>query len=138
MRHFVAYHNTERMRGPLHEGEPLRLLANKPVDHLRDNVVWFVVGEGESPKRFTSGSVFKVSEVGDTVGDGFKHHAQGSGHVFQPPPALNDMEWFPDFSKAMAHFSLGVLEVKEPRFVEEFIGLASHAGYLRSDGIKTG
>jgi hypothetical protein len=39
MRHFIAYHNSEKMGRPLQEGEPLRLLTNKPVNHLLQNTV---------------------------------------------------------------------------------------------------
>jgi hypothetical protein len=46
MRHFIAYHNTEKMGRPLHDSEPLRLLTNKPVNHLLQNIVWFVTGGG--------------------------------------------------------------------------------------------
>ena len=51
MRHFIAYHNTEKMGRPLHSGEPLRLLTNKHVNHLHNNVVWFVTGEGAGTRQ---------------------------------------------------------------------------------------
>jgi hypothetical protein len=84
------------MGRPLHEGEPLRLLTNKPVEHLRDNAVWFVVGEGTAPKRYSLGSVFVVDKVGEAREENFERYASGRGHVFQPPPELNDLEWFPE------------------------------------------
>ena len=56
MTHFVAYHNTEKMGHPLHEGEPLGLLTNKPVRHLIHNVVWFVTGEGTGTRRYLLGA----------------------------------------------------------------------------------
>jgi hypothetical protein len=96
----------------LHEGEPLRLLTSKPVQHLRGNTVWFVVGDGEAPKRYSLGSVFVVSDIGEANEEGFEHFASGQGYVFQPPPLINDLAWFPEFFKTMAHFSLGVQEVK--------------------------
>ncbi len=129
MRHFVAYHNTERMGKSLHEGEPLRLLTNKPVQPLLHNAVWFIVGEGAAPKRYSLGSVFLVDRVGESAEEGFERYASGQGHVFQPPPVLNDLGWFPEFFKGMAHFSLGVQEVKEPRFIEGLLGLAAQAGH---------
>ena len=41
MRHFIAYHNTEKMGHPLQDHEPLRLLTNKAVSHLLQNTVAF-------------------------------------------------------------------------------------------------
>jgi hypothetical protein len=130
LRHFIAYHNTNRVGRSLFEGEPLRLLTNKPVERLLGNAVWFVVGDGDAPKRYSLGSVFVVDDFGEAAEDGFTSWASGrDGHVFQPPVPLNDLEWFPEFFKSMAHFSLGVQEVKETRFVEALDGLAAEAGF---------
>lgn len=129
MRHYVAYHNAERMGRSLHEGDPLGLLTNKPVQPLLNNVVWFVVGDGVAPKGYTLGSVFIVDRVGESAEEEFERYARGRGHVFQPPPVLNDLDWFPEFFKDMAHFSLGVQEIKEPRFIEGLFNLAAQAGY---------
>lgn len=129
LRHFVAYHNTQRMGRPLHDDDPLGLLTDKPVNELLGNTVWFVVGEGESPKRYYLGSVFVVNDVGET-GDGeFRRYARGDGHVFRPMAELNELPWFPDFFKATAHFSLGVQEIKDQPFVEAIRSLASKSGY---------
>jgi hypothetical protein len=113
----------------LHEGDPLGLLTDKPVNHLLGNVVWFVVGDGDSPKRYSLGSAFVVNDVGETDEGGFGRYSRGTGHAFQPMPALNDLAWFPEFFKATAHFSLGVQEIRDQRFVEALLGLASEAGY---------
>ena len=69
MRHFIAYHNTEKMGRSLHDGEPLRLLTNKHVNHLLQNMVWFVTGEGAGARQYSLGSVFNVAEVGDAAED---------------------------------------------------------------------
>ena len=113
----------------LHEGEPLRLLTNRPVQPLLHNAIWFVVGDGAAPKRYSLGSVFLVDRIGEAAEAGFERYASGQGHVFQPPPGLNDLDWFAEFFKATAHFSLGVQEVKEPRFIERLLGLAVQVGY---------
>jgi hypothetical protein len=63
MKHFVAYHNTEKMGRPLHKGEPLRLLTNKPVQPLLHHTVWFITGEGSGSRHYALGSVFRVTEV---------------------------------------------------------------------------
>lgn len=129
MRHFVAYHNTQRMGRPLSDGDPLSLQTNKRVEHLVGNAVWFVQGDGESPKTYALGSIFIVNETGDTGREEFQRFARGSGHVFQPPVPLNDLDWFPDFFKAMAHFSLGVHELTDQRLIAALRQLSSESGY---------
>jgi hypothetical protein len=129
MRHFIAYHNTEKMGRPLHDGEPLRLLTNKPVNHLLQNTVWFVTGEGGGARQYSLGSVFRVAEVGDADEDGFKRFASGPGHVFQPPVPIKDMDWFPEVLRATGHFGLGVQEVKAEAVIAGLTHLAEQAGY---------
>lgn len=129
MKHFVAYHNTEKMGRPLHESEPFRLLTNKPVNHLLQQTVWIVTGEGDDPRRYSLGSVFPVTEVGDSIVDGFTRFATGSGHVFQPPVALNEQEWFRKLLQVTGRFGLGVLEIKDETIIAGLIRLAAEAGY---------
>jgi hypothetical protein len=128
MRHFIAYHNTEKMGRPLHDGEPLRLLTSKSVDRLVGNIVWFITGEGADERRYALGSVFKVSEVGDAAEQGFKHFASGPGHVFRPPIVLNDEGWFPALIQKMGNFGLGVQEVTDDRVIAALKSHATAAG----------
>lgn len=129
----MAYHNTQRMGRSLQDGDPLNLLTDRPVEQLRGNVVWFIVGEGAPPKRYSLGSVFVVEKTGDAGDRGFRFYAKGSdenGHAFEPEPALNDLVWFPDFFRSTAHFSLGVQEIKDPRFIDALLGLGAEFGYV--------
>jgi hypothetical protein len=132
MRHFIAYHNTEKMGRPLHAGEPLRLHTNKKVDLLLQNTVWFVTGEGTGARQYSLGSVFRVGEVGETAEDGFKRFASGPGHVFQPPVPINDMEWFTEVLRATGNFRFGVQEIKDEAAIAGLIQLASQAGHTLS------
>jgi hypothetical protein len=113
----------------LQEGNPFEVITNKPVEHLLQNAVWFIQGDGAVPKSYSLASVFLVSEVGETGEREFKRFARGRGHLFQPPVPLNDLEWFKDFFKRMAHFSIGVQAIKEERFVEGLLHFAAEAGY---------
>ena len=129
MRHFIAYHNTEKMGRLLHDGEPQRLLTNKPVQHLPENTVWFVTGEGASTRSYCLGSVFYVTEVGETDEEGFKRFASGPGHVFRPPVPIKETEWFPELLRVTGHFGLGVQEVKDEALIAGLVHLAAQAGY---------
>lgn len=127
-RHFVGYHNTEGMGRPLSQGDPFRVLTNKSVASLHEGVVWMVVGESKNPRRFSLGSVFRVTETGDAGVDGFKHFAAGRGHVFDPPIALNDLEWFDEFKKAMNSFQFGVQPLNDEGHIAALTALARQAG----------
>ena len=129
MRHFIAYHNTEKMGRSLHDGEPLRLLTNKHVNHLLQNMVWFVTGEGAGARQYSLGSVFNVAEVGDAAEDGFKRFAAGAGHVFEPPIPIKELPWFQEVLRATGHFGLGVQEVKDEAVIAGLNELAAQNGY---------
>ena len=128
MRHFIAYHNTEKMGRPLHSDGPLRLLTNKSINNLHQQTVWFVIGEG-SVRQYSLGSVFRVAEVGDASEEGFKRFASGPGHVFDPPITIKDMPWFPEILRSTARFSLGVQEVKDEAVITGLTQIAEQAGY---------
>lgn len=94
MCHFIAYHHTEKMGRSLHDGEPLRLLTSKYVNHLLQNMVWFFTDEGSGARQYWLGSVFNVAEVGDAAEGGFNRFATGPGHVFEPPVPTKELPWF--------------------------------------------
>ena len=129
MRHFIAYHNTEKMGHPLHADGPMRLLTNKPTNHLLQETVWFVVGEGAGVRQYSLGSVFRVAETGDAAEDGFKRFASGPGHVFDPPVPIKELSWFPEVLRATGHFGLGVQEIKDEAVIAGLRQLAAQAGY---------
>lgn len=129
MRHFIAYHNTEKMGRSLQEDQPLRLLTNKHVKHLLQNMVWFVTGEGSGARQYSLGSVFNVAEVGDNVEEGFKRFAAGPGHIFEPPIPIKEMPWFPEVLRTTGHFGLGVQEIKDEAVIAGLMQLAAQDGY---------
>lgn len=129
MRHFIAYHNKKKMGRPLNDGDPLRLLTNKPVNHLLQNTVWFITSEGAANREYSLGSVFRVAEVGDAAEEGFKHFASGPGHVFDPTVPIKDLPWFPEVMRVSSHFSLGVQEVKDEAVIAGLRRLAANADY---------
>jgi hypothetical protein len=84
-RHFVQYHNTEKMGYDCADGGPFRIVTNRSVDGLPGNTVWLIAGKGCKPRRFYLCEVFVVNEVGPRRGGGFKFFARGSdGTRFLP------------------------------------------------------
>jgi hypothetical protein len=125
-KHFVAYHNVERMGRSL-SARP-RLMTNKPVARLHEGVVWMIVGEGRNPRRFSLGSVFRVTEEGSAGEEGFKYFAAGNGSVLDPLIPLNDLEWFTDFKKAMNSFQFGIQPLTDEEPITALIDVASANG----------
>jgi hypothetical protein len=79
-------------------------------------VIWIITGSGKSPKRYSLGSWFIVSDIApaDNPRTGFAVRGTEGG-ALRPAPVLNDLPWFKGFFREMAHFSLGLQEIKEPR-----------------------
>jgi hypothetical protein len=127
-RHFVAYHNTEKMGRRFSDGNPLRILTNKPVDRFHDGIIWLIVGEGRNPRRFSLGSYFHVTDTGNAGEDGFKHFAGGVGQVFNPPIPLNDLEWFDDFKRSLNSFQFGIQPLNDDALIAALRTIAARAG----------
>jgi len=128
MRHFIAYHNVERIGRRLAEGDPHGVDTKKPVAQLIGEYVWFIEGLGSAPKEYFLSSLFVVTDTGPSASDAFRNEASGPGHTFVPPPRLNDLSWFQELFRSVAHFSTGLQEVTEPRLIEELTCLANDAG----------
>jgi hypothetical protein len=127
-RHYVAYHNTERMGRTFSSGDPFRVLTNKSVRLLQESVVWLIVGEGRSPRCFSLGSVFRVNDTGDAQSDGFKHYAAGRGQMFDPPLSLNECAWFHGFRQALNSFQFGIQPLTDEAYIGALTALAGQAG----------
>lgn len=129
MKHFVQYHNTEKMGhdcGAL-ESDTFEMVTDKSIRHLPGNTVWLVAGKGKNPRRYYLCKVFVVDEVGDDDGD-YKYYASGNqGKRFRPLLPIDSFPGFAEFRESQTNFSLGVREI-EPRFVQIFQQLAqTHA-----------
>jgi len=122
MRHFVQYHNSEKMGYPCDGVVTFRILTNKPVTALPANTIWLISGEG-NPRQYALCAVFIADDVGATQEKGFSRYASGErGQFFRPPLPLNERAWFGDFLTSQQNFSLGLREIPAS-FVEELEAL---------------
>jgi len=129
LRHFIAYHNVEKMGRTLLEGKPLQILTNKAVNHLVNHAVWVIVGEGKGSRTYSLGSVFNVTETGNAGEFGFKHAVSGPGYAFDPPVPIEDADWFPEVFKTTGHFGLGVTPIANEAVIQGLIQSASSHGF---------
>ena len=131
-KHYVAYHNVDRMERPLSDGDPTRVISKSSFTRLLGHTVWMIVGqtvEGAKRKRFTLGCVFLVNDVGDAEEGEFKHYARGTGNVFKPAPVLNDESWFDEFRLKSRSFE-GVQPIAEGMHLAELKRISAAAGYV--------
>jgi hypothetical protein len=125
MRHFVAYHNSDKMG--YEDSDPTGLYTSKSTSQTGD-LIWIVTGSGKSPKRYSLTSWFIVSEIEQADDPRFGLSVRGTeGGALEPAPALNGLPWFQDFFKRMAHFSLGLHEITERKVIRSLTLLAASA-----------
>lgn len=125
MRHFVQYHNPDRV-GPLPAvPDDLSVYTNKPfslVAALPGHTIWLIAGEGR-PRTYSLCYAFVVDEIGESPHPYFAWYARGTeGRVFQPAPCLDHEPWFGAFLRRQANFSLGLRELRP----EDVIWLSRH------------
>ena len=128
MRHFIAYHNPERMGYPYRASPHHFFYTKKPVSHLVGNTVWVVSFAG-TQRDYALVGCFQVTEAGDATEGGFKHSVAGNGPTFRPWIRVKDRVWFPRLLQVTGNFGLGLSEVKDRSVIEGLIEAAAEAGY---------
>ena len=124
--HRIAYHNTERMGCSMSADNAYGVWTKKETKNWLGDVIWFVQGEGDNPRRYSLASVFVVDEMGTSGDDDLPNAAWGAqGHVFQPPIPLNQVEWFSSLREVMANFSLCPQRLTDPQLIRKLLILAA-------------
>lgn len=118
MKHFISYHNVDKMGYPFEDAEPFSVGTSKSVERLRGERVWSISGDGH-PRRYHLRDTWIVDEVGESVQVEFSNYARGYGVIFAPAILLSGLPWFPVFLKSQSNFSLGLQQIKD-EFVPNF------------------
>lgn len=119
-KHFVAYHNDEKMGHALGFGrsKSTSFGTNKTPGQFYDGQVWMISGAG-TPRTFRLHGWFHAEDCLETDGGDFKYSVGGElGMRLKPPVVLNDLPWFADFKKSQGSFSLGIQQIR-PEFVKK-------------------
>lgn len=130
MRHFVAYHNAEKM-GHVYDGaHGYAFFSSKALgflDKTLGEVIWAINGSRSTSRTtlYSVCAVYTPEEVLEVDDPQFKFIVSGNvGHDFDPPITLNSMSWFADFLKSQSNFSLGISEVKNAAHIDALVALA--------------
>jgi hypothetical protein len=119
MRHFVAYHNAEKMGYEYEPNGEYSFFSRKALASLEKTIgsmVWVINGSRLNTRHttYTLRAVYMPDEQLDANEVNFDYIIAGSvGHDFDPPIELNDFPWFAGFLKSQNNFSLGISEIKD-------------------------
>lgn len=112
MRHFVQYHNPERM-GVHEPDDRFGIQTDKPVNKLLGDRVWLITSEAGKPRKYSVCETFVVDSVDRNPDGPLKHLALGSsGKVFDPMIRMDEAPWFKPFLRRHANFSTGLTEIQ--------------------------
>ncbi len=129
-KHFVAYHNTDKM-GELDHAAGLRRLSVRYRKNLREVVgatVWLVSYTKDGAEReYGLAGKFQVDDAVKTPDDEFAIEASGIGRCYWPQVSIP--EWLPELRRITGNFAFGLCEIKNQNVVEGLIQAVTDAGY---------
>ena len=113
MRHFLQYHNPDRMGYSCQEldGVTFWVVTRKMYILSRGDLVWLVGGEGK-PRRFYLCEVFLSDQIERSKNPDFRFQIMGTKGVrFRPPVELTLLPWFAELKRSVGNFSFGLSEI---------------------------
>ena len=127
MRHFVVYHNPEKMGYSADAIAELCIVTNKPVNNLIGDRVWLIQGEGR-PRKYVLRGTFVVDSTGPDMDDGFRYIVRGrDGELFRPPIPIGTLPWFHRFKQTQGNFAFGLQRISDEAVVDELKRICGRA-----------
>jgi hypothetical protein len=119
LRHFLAYHNAQKMGYSCTAIPVPRVKTSKPVSGLEGSTVWLVAGEGKSPKSYYLASRFVVEECapGKHLGTDLPNEVAGVGDLFGTRISLDTSPVLEQLQRVSANFVNGFCELRDPAVV---------------------
>lgn len=119
MRHYLIYHNPEKMGYSLNTVKDFIAFVNRKVnDENIGSKVWLITGEGK-PKEYFLKMYFIIDDIKSGVVKNFKTKLLGSeGKILPSMKRIDDLAWFDEFRKQMANFR-GFAEIKHQKYIDE-------------------
>lgn len=118
MKHYVVYHNTDKLEYAMSTEPPFTIFTKKNVEKTIDNQIWVIAGE-TNPRSLIKEYKIICTFIVDSIGrEDDTNIAEGNNGI-DLDILLNDLSWFPEFKKKMANFSLG-LQLIDENYAEKF------------------
>jgi len=124
MRHFVAYHNVDKMGVEFKDHKPFQFRSRKRESYLSKTIgssVWVFSGKTDGGKKmyyleavFYPDKIYSDSEKQDLI------YIEGAkGHYFEPPVNVNRFSWVMRLLKKQSNFSLGINEIQDDEVIDQ-------------------
>ena len=126
MSHYIVYHNPDAMDYHASEITGFSVVTDKsPPSDLQGSTIWLLTGEG-TPRRYFLVQRFTADLIESGEDEGFKTKISSeAGERFSPMLPLDDEDWFADFRRSVANFSLGLQRISDERFITGLEEVAS-------------
>ena len=127
MRHFLTYHNAQKMGYSCTKIPTPRARTGKPVRGLEGSTVWLVAGEGGSPKSYFLAAHFVVDkcESDKHLGTKLTNEVSGAGVLHGPRLRLDGSSLLEGLRRGSANFVSGFSEIRDPSVITALKALVS-------------
>lgn len=113
LRHFVGYHNPDRMRYEFHQVNSFAVLTDKRYRDLEGSVVWCVGRLGGTSEYYLDAR-FRIERVDEGPFQGFRFRVSAStGFLFFPADRIDTLSWFQRLRRKTANF-VGLQSLRDP------------------------
>jgi len=116
VRHFLAYHNAEKMGYSCTAIPEPRIKTSKSVAGLEGVTVWLIAGEGKSPKHYYLAARFtaRKCEPGLYRGTQLPNQISGDGALFGKSKPITGTSLYALLQRQSANFVNGFFELHDP------------------------
>ena len=116
MRHFLAYHNAEKMGYSCDAIPEPRVKTSKSVAGLHGVTVWLISGEGKSPKHYYLAAKFLANkcESGLYPSSDLPNQISGPGALFGKSKPIGGTPLHSLLKRQSANFVNGFFELHDP------------------------
>jgi hypothetical protein len=126
LRHFLGYHNADKMGYSCTTLPTPRLKTSKSVLGHEGATVWLVAGEGKAPKSYFLASRFVIDscEPNKHPGTRLPNEVSGSGVLLGKSVCIDGTPLFEALRRSSANFVNGYCEIRDPATIAALKRLA--------------
>lgn len=123
MRHFIGYHNAEKMKYSSTTLTEPKLKTGKKVTGLGGATVWLIAGEGASRKDYFIASKFIVTDCDEGLYPGTKHPNQvsGIGALYKLSKPISGTKLLDDIKSETNNFRNGFHEIGSSKLISDLL-----------------
>lgn len=126
MRHFMAYHNSQKMGYSCIDIPAPQAKTSKNILGLEGVTVWLIAGEGDSPKCYylTSTFIADKCEQNRYIGEKLNNQISGRGRLLKKTIPISETPLLKALKKQSANFVNGFGELKDIMVIKGLQALA--------------